>query len=95
MSEVKTYFILQLEVLTLFRVGLFGTAHEWGRHTYPTMMKLGTVIPSLKKSKKIYKSRDTVLEFCGNQHFFTKNQQCGKGFKTKSQKVLGAKSFVC
>ena len=43
-------------VLTLFRMGFFGAAHEWGRafcppplpktgHTYPTMMKLGTVIP--------------------------------------------------
>ena len=47
------------EVLTLFRMGLFGAAHGWGkqkgplpkiRHTYPTMMKLGTVIPYLKKS---------------------------------------------
>ena len=24
-------------------------------HTYPTMMKLGTVIPYLKKSQKIFK----------------------------------------
>ena len=34
------------------------------RHTYPTMMKLGTVIPYLKKIQKIYESRDTPLEFC-------------------------------
>ena len=33
-------------------------------HTYLTMMKLGTVIPYLKKIQKIYKSRDTPLEFC-------------------------------
>ena len=33
-------------------------------HTYPTMMKLGTVIPYLGKIQKIYKSRDTSLEFC-------------------------------
>ena len=33
-------------------------------HTYPTMMKLGIVIPYLKKIKKIYKSRDTPLAFC-------------------------------
>ena len=33
-------------------------------HTYPTMMKLGTVIPYLKKIQKIYESRDTPLEFC-------------------------------
>ena len=46
-------------MLTLFRMGLFGAAHGWGEgkkvsllkicHTYPTMMKLGTVIPYLKK----------------------------------------------
>ena len=29
--------------------------------TYPTMMKLGTVIPYLKKIQKIYESRDTPL----------------------------------
>ena len=43
--------------------------------TYPTMMTLGTVIPYLKKIQKIYKSRDTPLEFCWYQHFFTENQQ--------------------
>ena len=32
--------------------------------TYPTMMKLGTVIPYPKKIQKIYESRDTPLEFC-------------------------------
>ena len=32
--------------------------------TYPTMMKLGTVIPYPKKIRKIYESRDTPLEFC-------------------------------
>ena len=56
--------------LTLFRMGFFGAAHGWGRlpfwpslpkifHTYPTMMKLGKVIPYLSKTQKIYKSRDT------------------------------------
>ena len=33
-------------------------------HTYRTMMKLDTAIPYLKKIQKIYKSRDTALEFC-------------------------------
>ena len=52
----------------------FGAAHGWGKakkaplpkfcHTYPTMMKLGTVIPYPKKIQKIYESRDTPLEFC-------------------------------
>ena len=31
---------------------------------HPIMMQLGTVIPYLKKIQKIYKSRDTPLEFC-------------------------------
>ena len=58
--------------LTLFRMGFFGAAHGWGggafwpslpkiRHTYPTMMKLGTVIPYLRKIQKVYESRDTSL----------------------------------
>ena len=33
-------------------------------HTYPTMMKLGTVIPYLKKIQKIYESRDAPSDFC-------------------------------
>ena len=65
---------LRLEMfLTLFRMGFFGAAHGWGGqkgplpkicYTYPTMMKLGTVIPYPKKIQKIYESRDTPLEFC-------------------------------
>ena len=49
-------------------MGIFGAAHGWGegkggqKNTSPsTMVKLGTVIPYLKKIKKIYKSRDTPL----------------------------------
>ena len=30
-------------------------------HTYPTMMKLGSVIPYLKNFQKLYESRDTPL----------------------------------
>ena len=45
---------------------LFNAAHGKGHtkicHTYPAMMKLGTVIPYLE-DLKIYKSRDAVLEF--------------------------------
>ena len=44
-------------------------------HTYPTMMKLGSIIPYPKKIQKIYESRDTPLEFCWHEHFFTGNQQ--------------------
>ena len=61
--------------LTLFRMGFFGAAHGCGRgqkgpplpkiyHTYPTMMKLGTVMPYLRKIQNIYESRDTPLEIC-------------------------------
>ena len=42
-------------------------------HTHPTLMKLSTVIPYLKKIQKIYKSRDTPLD--SYQYFFTENQQ--------------------
>ena len=54
-------------------MGFFGAAQGLGglfaplpkiNHTYPTMMKLDTVIPYLRKIKKMYKSRDTFLEFC-------------------------------
>ena len=57
-------------------MGIFGAAHGWGGkqkdlpplpkicHTYPTTMKLGTVIPYLKEIQKIYESRVTPLEFC-------------------------------
>ena len=38
-------------------------------HTYPTLMKLGTVTAYLKKIQKTHKSRDKPLEFCLRQHF--------------------------
>ena len=69
--------------LTLFRMDLFGAAHGWGVkksplpkncRTYPTKMKLGAVIPYLKNTQKIHKSRDTPHEFCWHQHFLTGNQ---------------------
>ena len=67
--------------LTLFRMGIFWAAPGLGGgppqkgpllkicHTYPTIMKLGTVKLYLKKIKKIYESCDTLLEFCWHQHF--------------------------
>ena len=63
-------------------MGFFGDAHGWGTkkaplpkicHIYPVMIKLGTVIPYLKKIQRIYKSRDTPLEFCRHQNLFTGN----------------------
>ena len=58
----------------LFRGCFFGPLPKIC-HTDPTMMKLGTVIPYLRKVQKINKSRNTCLEFCWHQHFFTENQQ--------------------
>ena len=51
---------------------LFAAAHGWGGakklpslpkicHIYSTMMKLGAVIPYLKKIQQTYKSHDTPL----------------------------------
>ena len=55
-------------------MGFFGAAHGWGGGqkgphslksvTHPLMMKLDTVIPYLKKSQKLYESRDTPRGFC-------------------------------
>ena len=42
-------------------------------HTYPTIMKLATVIPYLKKIQTIYESSDTPLEFCWHKHFHWKS----------------------
>ena len=65
-------------------MSIFGDAHGWGTkkvpfpkicRRYPTMMKIGTIIPYLNKIQEIYESRDTSPEFCKHQHFFTGNQQ--------------------
>ena len=59
-------------MLNLFRMGFFGAAYGWGGGakrpplpkiccTYPTMMKLVTVIPYLKEIQKLYGSRETPL----------------------------------
>ena len=66
-----------LVALTQFRMGIFGAAHGWGGgrggkkaplpkicRIYPTMIKLGTVIPYLKNIQKLYESRDTTPESC-------------------------------
>ena len=44
-------------------------------HTYPAMMKLGTVTPYLRKIQNIYKSSDTPYELCWQQHLLFGNQQ--------------------
>ena len=60
-------------LLALFRMDFFEVAHGWVEskkallleicYTYPTMIKLGTVISYLKEIPKLYKSGDTLLEF--------------------------------
>ena len=69
-------------VLTLFKMGLSGAANGWEVKTSPSlksvtpaMMTFDTVIPYLKKIQKLYKSRDTPLEFCWHEYFFMRNQQ--------------------
>ena len=64
-------------------MGTFGAAYGWWGakrpplpkicHTHPTMIKLGTVIPCLKKIQKIYESRDTPSEFCISALFHRKS----------------------
>ena len=64
-----------LQLLILFRMELLGATQGCGgggggvkkarpkiSHTYPTLIKLGTVIPSIKKIQKICESRDTHLQ---------------------------------
>ena len=76
---------LILLFLILFRMGFLGTAQEWGGGRgrqkvplflqsviYPTMMRLRTLIPYLKKIQKTYEPRDTTLEI---SIFFTGNQR--------------------
>ena len=74
----------KLQALTLFRMGIFTAAYRWGPkkdslpkifHTYPTKIKLGTVVPDLKKTQKIYELRDTPLKVFWHQQFFIGNLQ--------------------
>ena len=43
-------------------------------HIYPTMMKLGTCIPNLKKTPKMFEWRGIPIGFCWHQYFFTGKQ---------------------
>ena len=75
--------------LTLFRMGFFRAAHGWGGgaflppllkicHTYLTMIKLGTVIPYLRKIQKCinhvthpFKSADISIFYRKSVNFAT------------------------
>ena len=63
-------------------MGLFGLLPDGGQKapslnsvTYPTMMKLGTVKPYLKKSKKYIDHVTHPLSSTDISIFFTRNQQ--------------------
>ena len=62
---VKVNTLKNRHSLTIFRMGFFGATQGWKAplskicHTYPTSMKLGKVIPYLRKIEKICASRDT------------------------------------
>ena len=69
-----------LQLLTLFRMGLLGAAHGWGRgggggSKSPALISVThilqwwnlAVLPWLKKIQKICESRDTPLELCWHQ----------------------------
>ena len=61
----------------------FRAAHGWGRakthslpkicHLYPTKMTLGKIMPYLKKTQKIYESRDTPHRFGWHQYFWSES----------------------
>ena len=74
--------IFYTHISTLIRLDLFGASHGWGVkkitlfkicHTYPKMMKLGTVIHYLKKIQKTYKLRDTPLILLTSKCFHWKS----------------------
>ena len=75
MAIDKVLFEKLYTILTLLMMGLFFRGCSWigGTKkaplpkiclTYHTIVILGTVIPHPKKIQKIYKSRDTALQFC-------------------------------
>ena len=86
-QHLKTYFLTKIKYrlhINPIEDGLFRGCSRMGGgeatlpkicRTYPTMMKLGTIIPYPKKIQKMYESRDTPLEFCWHKHFFTGIQQ--------------------
>ena len=68
---------IALRNLNPIQDGSFRAAHGWERggdgkrdsapkicQTYPSKVKISTVIPYLKKTPKIYESRETPLKFC-------------------------------
>ena len=88
------------KALTLFRLGLFGAAHGWGTvfgkkvplpkiyYTYPVTIKLGIVIPYLKKIQKTCESRDTPLSSADISIFHWKSANFATSRKTDISWIL-------
>ena len=92
-------------ILTLFRMDFFGAAHWWGGggekpplpkicHTYPTMIKLGTVIPYPKKIQKIYESRDTQGVLLTSEFFYRKSANFAISRNTDIDCILMHNSYL-
>ena len=69
--------------LTLFRIDLFRGSHEWGAkmppfpktcHTYPRMIKVGTVISHLRKIQKYIDHVKHPFSFADISNFSLENQ---------------------
>ena len=72
--SIKFYYTFHYHVLALFRMGFFGASHGWGPHiSYNDKTRHSYTLPN--EDPKMYKQRDTSLEFCWHQHFFTGYQQ--------------------
>ena len=77
------FFTLLFYSLTLFRMGFFGAAHEWGggQKGPPSLKSVANilqwwnnkVIPYLKKIQKIYESRDTPWVLLTSAFFHRKS----------------------
>ena len=67
-SSTKKYFLKNLVVSHNFGPTINPLSH-------PSYIDETWVIRYLNKIRKIHKSRDTLLELCWHQHFFTENQQ--------------------
>ena len=78
--------LADMQLLTLFRMGLFGATQMVVEvlvdakilllpqicHTYPTMTKMGTLISYLKRLPNICEYCDALLEFYLNEPFLTR-----------------------
>ena len=78
--------LTDMQLLTLFRMGLFGATQMVVEalvdvkilllpqicHTYPTVMKMGTLISYLKRLSNICEYCDALLEFYLHEPFLTR-----------------------